>query len=145
MSKENVEVVRGLIPPPDADLAALFRDDELFARAVEALSGAVAPDVQSAAVWHGGGRRTYQGIEGFRQLWLDWLEPWAAYHTSLERIIDADPRVVALIRDRAQRADSDAVVDLRAGSVWEFRDGVIARVEFFRSQDEALAAAGLEA
>ena len=30
MSQENVDLIRGLIPPPDVDLAPLFRDDALF-------------------------------------------------------------------------------------------------------------------
>jgi hypothetical protein len=28
--------------------------------------------------WRGAGT-TYSGIDGFREMWLDWLEPWASY------------------------------------------------------------------
>lgn len=83
------------------------------------------------------------GIEGFRQLWLDWLEPWVSYHTHVDSVIDAGDRVVVLIKDRARPHDSDAEVELRAGSVWELRDGRIVRAEFFGSRAEALEAAGL--
>jgi ketosteroid isomerase-like protein len=84
------------------------------------------------------------GIDGFRQLWLDWLEPWVEYHTHLDELIDAGDRVVALIRDRGRRHDSDVEVELRAGSVWELRDGRIVGVEFFARQEDARAAAGLD-
>ena len=38
MSEENVEIVRALIPPPDADIAPLLRDDRLFEATTEALA-----------------------------------------------------------------------------------------------------------
>jgi ketosteroid isomerase-like protein len=96
------------------------------------------------AVWQGGSARTYVGIDGFRDLWLDWLEPWAIYHTHVEELIDAGDRVVVLIRDRARRPDSEAEVELISGSVWELRNARIVRVEFYGSRAEALEAAGVE-
>jgi hypothetical protein len=143
MSQENVEVVRALIPPPDADIASLFRDESLFEQAITALEPHIDPGVESVAVWQGGAARTYVGINGFRELWLDWLQPWATYHTRVDELIDAGDRVVVLIRDRARRHDTDIEVELLSGSVWEVRDGRIVRAEFFGNRDEALEAAGL--
>jgi ketosteroid isomerase-like protein len=143
MSAENVEIVRALIPPPEIDVGALIRDDVLFEGTVTALADVIDPDVEAVAAWQGGSRRTYVGIDGFRQLWLDWLEPWTTYRTEVERLVDAHDQVVALIHDRAGRPDSDAEFDLRSGSVWDLRDGRVVRVEFFRNQTEALEAAGL--
>jgi ketosteroid isomerase-like protein len=143
MSRENVETIRALIPPPEVDIAQLFRDDETFGQTVAALGSLIDPEVESVAVWQGGDARTFTGIEGFRQLWLDWLEPWDAYYTVVDEVIDAGDRVVVLIRDRARRRGSNAEVELVSGSAWRFRDGRIVPIEFFGSRAEALAAAGL--
>jgi limonene-1,2-epoxide hydrolase len=141
MSQENVELVRGLIPPPDTDIASLLRDETLFEQTRAALEPLIHSGVESVAVWQGGA--THTGIEGFRAMWLDWLEPWATYHVSVDELIDAGDRVVVLVRDRGRRDDMDAEVEISGGSVWEVRDGRIVRVEFCGNRDEALEAAGL--
>jgi hypothetical protein len=141
MSQQNIELIRALIPSADTDIAALFRDEETFEQVSAALEHVIDPTVESVAVWQGG--TTYAGIGGFRKMWLDWLEPWATYHSRLDDLIDAGDRVVALVRDRGRRPDTDADVELIAGSVWEIRDGRIVRVEFFSNRPEALEAAGL--
>jgi hypothetical protein len=143
MSQENVEIVRTLIPSPDTDIAALLRDDDRFERIRAALEPLIDPAVESVAVWQGGAARTYVGVDGFRRLWLDWLEPWTSYHVQVDDLIDAGEKVVTLIRDRGRRPGADAEVTLVSGSVWQVRDGRVVRVEFFGSRDEALEAAGL--
>src|SRR5258705_12143221 len=111
MWQENLEVVRGIQPAPDVDLAALFRDDTAWA----ALSKAVAPlfDQDFKA-----GMRTFdrhppvlQGLEGLRSVWLDWLQPWASYRTEIQEVIDIDDkRVLVLAYDSDGRPDSEAEV-----------------------------------
>ena len=142
MSQENVEIVRALIPPTDTDVASLLRDDRLFEQMTTALEPLIDPAIESVAIWQGGAT-TYVGIDGFRKLWLDWLEPWATYHVGVDEVVDAGDRIVVLIRDRARRPDSEAEVELISGSVWEVRDGKVVRVAFCRSRAEALEAAGL--
>jgi ketosteroid isomerase-like protein len=141
MSKENVELVRAVIPPADADIAALVRDDSLFEARIGALAPLLDPDFESVAAWQGG--KTYTGLEGLRKLWLDWVEPWASYHVQVDELIDAGDRVVALVRDRGRRHDTEAEAEVITGSVWEIRDGRLVRVEFSRDRKEALEAAGL--
>jgi ketosteroid isomerase-like protein len=142
MSRENVELIRALIPPPETDIATLFRDDALFEQTASALEAFIDPEVESLANWMGGTK--YVGVEGFRKLWLDWLEPWTSYYTHVEELIDAGDRVLALIRDHGERADTDAEIELTASSVWEIRDGKIARVAFYTDRDDAFAAAGVK-
>ena len=141
MSQENVELVRALMPPPDTDLAALFRDDSLFEAARKSLAPLIDPGFESVAAWQGG--TTYTGIEGLRKLWLDWLEPWATYHSQVDELIDAGDRVVAFVRDRGHRYDTDAEVEIIPGSVWEVRDGRLVRLEFIADRADALQDAGL--
>jgi SnoaL-like protein len=142
MSQQNVELVRALVPTPDTDVASLFRDERIFEATREALASFFDPGFESVAVWQGGGT-TYTGVEGFREMWLDWLEPWATYHVHVDEVIDAGDRVVVLVRDRARRHDVDAEVELISGSVWEVRDARIVRVEFCGDRAEALETAGL--
>ncbi len=137
----NADLIRALLPPPEVDLAHVVRDAEAFAAAVAAAGDPLDPELESAAVWLGGGR-SYRGLEGFRRMWLDWLEPWASYHVRVEKLIDRGERVVALIRDVARRQDTDAEVEIKAGSIWTLQDRKVVRVEF-RPRDEALEAAGL--
>jgi ketosteroid isomerase-like protein len=142
MSRENVELVRTLIPPAETDIASLLRDDSLFEQTRAAVEPLVDPDVKSVAMWQPGAERTYVGIDGFRKLWLDWLEPWATYQVGVTELIDSGDRVIALIHDRARRHDVAGEVEISAGSVWTIRDGRVVSVEF-RSREEALEAAGL--
>jgi ketosteroid isomerase-like protein len=130
-----------MIPGPEVDIAALLRDDRLFEQLAEALAPMIHPEFESAAVWQEG--KTYAGIAGFRDLWRDWLEPWAAYHVEVEELIDRGERIVVFGRDRARRHDSEREFDLVSGSIWEFREGRLVRAEFFRDRDEAMRAAGL--
>jgi ketosteroid isomerase-like protein len=141
MSQENVELVRALIPSPETDVASLLRDDELFEATRQALAPLFHPDFESVAVWQGG--PIYSGVDGFREMWLDWVQPWATYHIRVDEVIDAGDRVVVLVRDRGRRRDMDAEVELISGSVWTVRDSRVARVEFCGDRDEALETAGI--
>jgi ketosteroid isomerase-like protein len=141
MSRENVEIVRALIPPPEIDLVVLPQDDRAFEALADAVGDLAHPDLECVAVWQQG--RVYKGLDGLREMWRDWLEPWASYHSHVDQMIDAGDRVVVLAYDRGRRDDTDVEVDIRAGSVWELRDGRLARVEFFGDRDGAIAAAGL--
>jgi limonene-1,2-epoxide hydrolase len=136
------DLVRALLPSPEFDLARVVRDEEAFRATVEATGGAIDPEIESVAPWLGE-ERCYHGIDGFRNMWLDWLEPWATYHVQVEGIVEDGDRVLVLIRDRGRPHDSDAEVELVAGSVWTVRDGKLARVEFYASRAELFEATGI--
>jgi ketosteroid isomerase-like protein len=135
------DLIRALFPPPEVDLVHLLRDDEAFGATIAAAGDIFDPDVESAAFWLGGDR-SYRGLEGFRRMWLDWLEPWASYHVHLEDVIEDGDRVAVLIRDRGRHRDSDAEVELLAGSVWTVRAGRIARVELYANRRDLFEASG---
>jgi ketosteroid isomerase-like protein len=142
VSGQNVELLEAMLPGADIDIANLFRDERLFASTVEALGGLFHPDVESVPAWRGSGT-TYSGIDGFREMWIDWLQPWATYHVQVDEMIEAGDSVVVLVRDRGRRHDMDVEVELISGSVWNFRDGKIARVEFYANREELREATGL--
>jgi ketosteroid isomerase-like protein len=140
--RDNVELLKAMLPDPDTDIANLIRDERVFASTVEALEGLFHSDVESVPAWRGTGT-TYSGIDGFREMWIDWLQPWATYHVQVDEMIEAGDSVVVLVRDRGRRHDMDAEVELISGSVWNFRDGKIARVEFYGNREELREATGL--
>ena len=142
MSQENVELVRALYPEPGTDIAALFRDEHPFEGMREALSSFLTDDFQSAAIFLGQ-TRTYAGLEGLRQNWLDWLEPWATYRTTIEELKDVGDRVVLLLRDHGRYEGMDAEVEIIAASICTVREGKLARWEDYADRAEALKAAGL--
>jgi ketosteroid isomerase-like protein len=142
LPQSNAERLEALMPGPDTDMANLIRDDALFESIAETLGDLFHPDVVSVPAWRGSGL-TYSGIEGFREMWLDWLEPWAGYRTQVDEMFEVGDRVVVLVRDHGRRADTDVDVELISGSVWTFRDGRIARVEFYRNREDLQEATGL--
>jgi ketosteroid isomerase-like protein len=142
LPQSNVERLEALMPGPDTDMADLIRDDALFASIAETVEDLFHPDVVSVPAWQGSGL-TYSGIDGFREMWLDWLEPWAGYRTRVDERFEKGDRVVVLVRDHGRRAETDVDVELISGSVWTFREGRISRVEFYRNREELREATGL--
>jgi ketosteroid isomerase-like protein len=124
------------------DIAALMRDERSFAATYEAFGNLFHADLECVPAWRGPGT-TYSGIDGFREMWLDWLEPWATYRVQVEEVIEAGESVVVLVRDRARRTGVREEVELIAGSVWTFRDDRIARVAFYANREKLREATGL--
>ncbi|MDQ1538985.1 MAG: hypothetical protein QOE58_3378 [Actinomycetota bacterium] len=142
MSEENVELVRALLPQPDADIIPLFRDEETFARLLETVSPLLTDDFAHVMV-SPAETRTDAGLDGLRKNWLDWLEPWTAYRSTADELIEVGDRVVALLRNFARRQESDREVELLAAAIFTFKEGKLARWEDYTNRAQALEAAGL--
>src|SRR5688500_45684 len=106
MSRANVELVRALLPQPGTDIIPRFRDEDTFARMRENLGPLLTDDFESVAVFPAQ-TRAIAGLDGFRKNWLDWLEPWATYRSTIDELIDAGDRVVALLRNYGRREDME--------------------------------------
>ena len=142
MSRENVELARALYPQPGTDIIQLFQDEDTFTRIRETASPLFTDDFRSDFAFPGQ-TRTYVGLDGLRKNWLDWLEPWATYRVSIDELIDVGDRVVVLDRDRGRREDVDEEVELVGATILTFREGKVARWQFYGDRAEALEAAGL--
>ncbi len=141
MSQENVELAKALFPPPGTDFAQLIRDEEAFAAIREALGPLLTDDFESLIAFPGQ-TRTDKGLEGYRRNWLDWLEPWATYRTTLEEVVDAGDSVVLLLRDHGRRKDMDAEVELMGATTFTFREGKLAQIGDYADRAKALEAVG---
>ena len=143
VSRANVELVRSLQPGPDVDLAQVFRDEEVAGAVLRTLGHVYHDDFE--CVFHALGSRSYGGgIDGLRQGWLDWLEPWETYHVEIEELFDLGDDVLIHVTDSGRRRDTDASVSLRGASIWTVRDGKVARAQFFAEREEARRAANLD-
>src|SRR4051794_7210674 len=144
MSQENVDLVSGLQPRGDTDLAASFRDEASATRLTETLSPFFDEDVEILAPrFVAGPDVRYVGLDGLRAMWLDWLEPWESYRVDVEDVIDAGEDVLVLVRDFGRRAGMTVEASVVGGAVWTVRDGRVARVAFYLNRSEALKAVGL--
>jgi hypothetical protein len=85
VAEPNIDLLRALLPDPGTDVTPLFRDEDWFATTAEAVAELFDPAVESVPAWRGAGA-TYSGIDGFREMWLDWLEPWATYHVQVDEM-----------------------------------------------------------
>ncbi|MBM3666522.1 MAG: nuclear transport factor 2 family protein [Actinobacteria bacterium] len=142
MPPSNVEVIEGLMPDGETDLAVVFRDLEDPEAAAEA-AGELEPllDPELEVVAPHTGRTRYLGPFGLRDYWLDWLRPWESYFAGIESVTADGDRVLVRSCDRGIRRDSDVEVEVHGGSAWTFRDGRIVRIEFFPSSEAFEAAA----
>jgi hypothetical protein len=87
-------------------------------------------------------RLASDGIDGLREVWLDWLSPWETYRTEIEEARDLGDRVLLLVHDFGRRTGSTQEVALNGASVWTVRDGTIVRAEFHSDRTTALEAVG---
>jgi ketosteroid isomerase-like protein len=144
MSQQNLEMIRSVLPGPDADLVAVFNDDSASGELMQTMARLLDPDFVSIKHSPGAEPEIAHGLDGLRAGWLDWLAPWASYRTEIEEMIDLEDRIVSVICDYGRREPDAQEVALKSAVVWTVRDGRIARAEFYDGgRDEALKAAGL--
>jgi ketosteroid isomerase-like protein len=85
----------------------------------------------------------YRGHEGFRRWLEDWSSAWSEFSMEPEEFIDAGDRVVVVIRMRATGRGSGVQVERQDAIVFEVRDGMTARVDYYNNREQALKAVGL--
>jgi len=88
-------------------------------------------------------KNPYRGVAGVTEWLSDFAAAWESYGMEVERVIDTGDRVVSLFRIRAVGVGSGVPVERGDGMVWKFRDGKLARLDYFNDQGKALEAAGL--
>jgi len=86
----------------------------------------------------------YRGHAGVVRWLEDWSSAWSEFSMEPEEFIDAGERVVAVVRMRAKGRSSGLVLDRQDAVVQELRDGMIVRIDYYNSRDQALKAVGLE-
>jgi ketosteroid isomerase-like protein len=88
----------------------------------------------------------YRGHQGFRK-WLleDWASAWESYSFEAEHLVDAGDMVVSAFTLIARGKGSGVETRRRNATVNTVKNGRITRVEYYTTEEEARAAAGLAA
>jgi ketosteroid isomerase-like protein len=117
---------------------AYFRGDEpaLLALAAPNIVITQLPDQIDAGEYH--------GHEGFRQVMADWIGSWEDWSVEILGVREVGDLVLATALQRGRGKGSGALVESEATFVFTVRDGLIARWQMFSSEEQALAALGLE-
>ncbi len=145
MSQENVELVRSFHPAPDVDLAAIYRDDSRWAWASSLLASHIGEDFTCRARGYlEADGETFEGLEGLRDIWLEWLTPWESYTSEIEEMVDLGDDVLVLVRDFGRRTEETGEISVTSAAVWTIREGKIAQIVFWADRSTALKALGLE-
>ena len=127
------------------DIVAVLDDDEEDRRIRQTLAELAQPDFEVVMVGPDYLPQAAEraGPDGFREAWLDWTSPFETFRIDVERVIDADDRVVSLVRQVGRTKTGVVEIEASAAAVWTIRDGKLTRVEFHLDREKALEAAGV--
>lgn len=131
MSRENVEVVRRIYEAaagPDANTVL-----SLYDLSVELDGTRVAPAGMSEVC---------RGHDGLRKFFRQWHEAWQDITDDHDELIDAGEQLVSVVTRRGRGRSSGADVEWHVALVWTLRERKVVRVEWFRTRDDAIEAAG---
>ena len=144
MSQENVEIVRSTFEPFDGvNLAAIDWSAEVMR---EALGRAYSPDIELTTLAIRLGldiSDSYRGLDGVVEYLRTWLEPFSEYHVENLDYIEAGNCVLVPSRQWGVGGGSGAPVEIELTTLFELRDGQIARIHQYDTLEEALEAAGM--
>jgi hypothetical protein len=138
----NAELVERVLQDTQSDeLAELYRDDARWEEVRARLEPHIGEDCVFA--WIALGQRTERlGIDGLRAGWLDWMAPWAEYHSETGDVrAVGDETVLAFARQLGVPASGGAPVEMLPAAVVRVHDGKIRAVDFYAQRDDAVAAA----
>ena len=143
MSQENVEAVRAVFMPLEgANYATIDWDADLLR---DMLGQAYTADVELTTLASGVGTGVdefYSGLDGLVRYLREWFEPFAEYYVENLEYIDAGECVLIPSRQWGIGEGSGARVELELTTLYELRDGKIARVHQYDTLEEARADAG---
>ena len=132
MSRENVERVR-------IGYEAFNRGD------LDAALEGFPPDVEWRVWGELPEREVYRGPEGIKQFWQMWRESFEGFEIKVERILDADDRVVVLLAATGSVRGSGVELQTPTfAQLWTFEGDKVIRVKML-TEAEALEAVGLRA
>ena len=131
-----IEALATAFPDGEADV-----DEEVVERMVAAVAPLAAPEV--TGMMSGGGgtfEAEYQGLDGLREAWSDWLSTWKRIRFEIEGIEEIGEHVVTFGR-QVGTARHGVDIEQPSAAVWKFADGKLVRVEFHLDRDAARASA----
>ncbi len=148
MSDEDVQLVISVFTKeaaPQIEMGELMRDDEHWDRSRDRFS----PDVEVMFVTPGDTgvgvmEQEFRGVDGLRQGWGVWMEPWEEFRVSVEEVIDtSDGHVLVLASAVGRMRGTGAELPQEVAALSQVEDGRIVSIGFYLDQKQARRDAGL--
>jgi ketosteroid isomerase-like protein len=140
MSESNLELVRAQWAPfAGLDATTVDWGSEPVR---EMLLSATDPEIELSWSTSWAGERHYKGQDGVVQAFREWIEPFSEYHAEALDFIETGDQILVPNRQWGVGKTSGVPVEIEVTWVYEFRDGLIARIDEYDTLDEARAATG---
>jgi hypothetical protein len=132
-------------PDAEFDLVEFAEDDDVWDRYRDLLS----PGVEVEFVAPPGGDRVmeqeFEGIDGLREGWRDWVAPWERFRIVTGEVIDAgEGRVLLLSQATGLMRDTRAEIPQETAVLARVDGGKIVAIGFYLSHEQARRDAGLD-
>jgi hypothetical protein len=85
----------------------------------------------------------YDGQEGFKEAWEDWISPYESFHIALDEVIPLEDKLVFAVRQIVKTKQDSVGVETRSTAVWWIEDGQIRQAAFYLDRQAGMKAAGL--
>ena len=122
------------MPPEGTDLG------EVFGRGGGPIStGGLLADDARVIFTSPSAEMSKSGPEGFREGWIDWLEPWESYRIYYDDVVERGDRVVALVRLRGVTKRDGVEMEHEAAAAFRFEGDKVVEIEFNLDRERALA------
>ena len=129
-------------------LGSVFSADEvevseaLIGRMVDQLGPIAADDVVTEMVGTDDTfTGTWQGRDGMRAAWSDWLDTFSSVRFELEDFEQIGDNILTVGRQTGITRHGGVELEQPSAAVWKFRDGLLVKVEFHLDRDRARASA----
>ena len=117
-------------------------DGELIDEMVGALRPLTDPDLTCVMSGAEHVELTYEGLDGLRRAWGDWLEAFARVRFEVIDVEQVGENVVTLARQIGTTRHGGVEIEQPSAAVWKFRDDNIVRIEFHLDRERAAESAG---
>jgi ketosteroid isomerase-like protein len=148
MSQEDIELVISVFTvggDPNVEMGKLMGDDEHWARHMDKFS----PDLEVRFVIPGDAgvevmEQEFRGIDGLREGWGVWMQPWEEFRVTVDEMIDAgDGKVLIQASAVGLMQGTGAEVPQEVAALSRIEDGRIVAVGYYLDQSQARRDAGL--
>jgi ketosteroid isomerase-like protein len=114
----------------------------LAARDFETLSELAVPDFEMDMTVRVFNPATYRGEAGLRQFLAELDELWESMDMQIERMVERDDEVLALLKVDIKGRGSGLTLEDRIAQRWIVRDGKLVQMKVYADQEAALAEFG---
>jgi ketosteroid isomerase-like protein len=88
--------------------------------------------------------QTYEGPEGFREAWSDWVTPYEGFRIEMDEVVTQEDCVLFVVRQIATTREGGVEVETPSAAVWWLEDGMIRQAAFYLDRRAGMKAAGVD-